>query len=164
VAILLEAKGYEQYVPWYKVRDHRPAGRIDAEVPLFPHYVFCRVKPASAGLIVSTPGVIRIVGAGSTPIPVLDEEIEAIRRVLDSHLPVEALQSYRIGQPIEIRTGPLSGLRGTLTRYAGRDRLVVSVSLLQRAVAVDIAASWVVPLRSTSVTPRQTYRDSMRPC
>lgn len=146
VARQIQQKGYEPFVPLYRSR-RRWADRMkELELPLFPSYVFCRVTMASAGRVVTTPGVIRIVGAGGVPIPVDDGEIEALRRVACTRLCAEPWPYLQAGQRVELCAGPLRGLQGVLAQSANGDRLIVSVSLLQRSVSVEISGHDVMPL------------------
>src|ERR1035437_10166011 len=80
VSTTLRGKGYEEFFPLY-CSERRWSDRIKKiELPLFPGYLFCRFDVSDRLLpILSTPGVICIVGAGKTPIPIDDEEIEAVR-------------------------------------------------------------------------------------
>lgn len=147
VASLLRYKGYEQYVPEY------PAASAQKKRPvrtpkLFPGYVFCRFDYASSGCVgvgtgvVSTPGVVRIVG-GRPPIPVPEQELDAIRRALDSHLQANPWPYLRVGEKVVIETGPLRGISGIIACTDRIHRLVLSVELLRRSVAVTVPAEWV---------------------
>src|ERR1019366_6505950 len=96
--------------------------------------------------ILTTPGVIGIVGAGKIPVPVDLEEIEAIRAILRSGLAAQPWPLLRVGSNVYIEGGPLAGLEGIITNTDKVYRLVVSVSLLQRAVAVEIDRDWARPI------------------
>ncbi len=146
VARQLAEKGYEQFVPLYRSR-RRWADRVkDLDLPLFPSYVFCRVTSQSAGRIVTTPGVVRIVGAGNVPVPVDEDEVRALQRVSTRREGLEPWPYVHVGQRVELRAGPLRGLQGVLVQASGGDRLIVSVSLLQRSVSVRIDACDVAPV------------------
>ncbi len=95
--------------------------------------------------ILTTPGVIGFVCVGPTRATVEDGEIEAIREVASSGLPVEPHEFLEVGQEVVIESGPLAGLSGVLVSAAESDRLVVSVRMLRRAVAVEIDRRWVTP-------------------
>ena len=148
VARYLEEKGYEPFLPLYRSK-RRWVDRVkELELPLFPNYVFCRVTSHAVGLIVSTPGVLRIVGAGNVPIPVDDSEVDALKRIVGTELPVEPWPFLHVDQKVEIQAGPLCGVRGVLTRIGNSDRLIVSVLLLQRSVSVEIDRCHVAPLEA----------------
>jgi transcription antitermination factor NusG len=144
-------KGYEVLLPLYRCRK-RWSDRIKVlELPLFPTYLFCRFDINMRLPVLSTSGVCRAVGIGKTPYPVDDNEIAAIRAVVDSGLGVLPCPSFNLGQRIRIELGPLAGVEGTLISFRGRSRMVVSVSLLQRAVAVEIDITWATPVSSPQV-------------
>jgi transcriptional antiterminator NusG len=147
VAAAMRGKGYEEFVPTYE-RRHRWSDRIRREArPLFPGYVFCRFDPRCRLPILTTPGVRAIVGAGREPVAVDEAEIEAVRRLVRSGLGVEPWPYFNAGDRVEIRDGPLCGVEGVLLEVKRRRRLVVSVTLLHRSVAVEIDGSAVMPAR-----------------
>src|ERR1017187_7564785 len=150
----LRAKGYEEFLPLYRSR-HRWSDRIkDLELPLFPGYLFCRFDVTDRFMpILTTPGVIGIVGAGKTPVPVDLEEIEAIRAILRSGLAAQPWPNLAVGSKVYIEGGPLAGVEGIVTNTDKVYRLIVSVGLLQRSVAVEIDRAWARPI-SDRMGPR----------
>jgi transcription antitermination factor NusG len=142
-SLLLENTGYECFVPTSKYI-RRWSDRIkEVEVPLFPGYFFCRMNPHNRLPVLMTPGVIQIVGVGKTPIPVEEEEMAAIRRVGKSGLPTMPWPYLEVGHVVRIEEGPLNGLTGIVLKIKSGLKLVLSVSLLQRSVAVEIDRTWV---------------------
>jgi len=93
-----------------------------------------------------TPGVIQVVGVGKSPIPVDDADIADIQTAVRSGLPRQPWPFLQIGQRVRVERGPLCGLEGILLNIKGRDRLILSVTLLQRSVAVEVEDSWVSPI------------------
>jgi transcription antitermination factor NusG len=146
VSTQLAGKGYESFVPMYTSRSRVAVRAKDVERPLFPNYIFCRITSASSGRIVTTPGVVRIVGYGNVPIPLDDGEIESIRQIVATAPRVEPWPRLEPGTRVEIADGPLRGVQGVLTRVAGGHRLIVSVTLLRRSVAVEVSADDVLAL------------------
>jgi transcription antitermination factor NusG len=139
----LRGKGFESYLPLYRIR-RRWSDRVkEIEAPLFPGYVFCRFNPLDRRVpVLTTPGVMNIVGAGRAPIPIPDEEVDAVRTMVDSGLAVQPWPFLGVGSKVYIDRGPLTGLEGIITGDKA-DNLVVSVTLLQRSVAVTIQREWV---------------------
>jgi transcription antitermination factor NusG len=134
----LKGKGYEWFLPLYKSR-RRWSDRVkEIEAPLFPGYLFCRFDPYDRLPILKTPGVAQIVGYNHIPIPVDEHEIMAIRRLVASGVPNFPCAYLEVGSKVRIDTGALRGLEGILTDVKGKRRLVLSISLLQRSVAVEI--------------------------
>jgi transcription antitermination factor NusG len=115
-------------------------------LPVFSNYVFCRFAPATRAGVLKTPGVRSLVGFGGCPAPVPDAEIEAIRKAVGSGLPVEPWPFVRAGDRVRVLDGPLRGLDGLLVSGANKTRVVVSVELLQRSVAVEIDRAALQPL------------------
>lgn len=142
---LLTNKGFQNLLPMYKCR-RRQVGRYRSILlPLFPGYVFCQFDPAVRLPILTTPGVIEIVGCGRIPIPICEGEMEAIRRLTSSHLQAEPWPYLEVGRKVYIHEGALQGTVGILIAYKNKQRLILSVTLLQCAVAVEIDRDWVSP-------------------
>jgi transcription elongation factor/antiterminator RfaH len=138
IAAILTAKGYEQYLPTYQVRHRWTDRTMTISLPLFPGYVFCRFDARRKLPIVSTPGVVSVVGFGAEPAPIPDAEIEAIQNVLASGLAPEPCPYLHEGQRIRVHSGALEGLEGVLLKDKSEYRLVISVNMLQRSISVGI--------------------------
>ena len=143
VAAILDSKGYEQYLPLYRRRRRWSDRVVTIEVPLFPGYVFCRFDIQRRLPVISTLGVVSIIGFGNDPEPIPDREIEAIERVLRSGAGAEPHPFLRVGQRVRVNQGALKDVEGILIRKKSDLRLVVSVSILQRSVSVEIDSSWI---------------------
>jgi transcription antitermination factor NusG len=150
VATLLRGKGYEPFLPVYKRRRQWSDRIKELELPLFPGYLLCRFNPVARLPILVTPGVIQVVGIRKEPTPVDDAEIAAIQAAVRSGLPREPWPFLHVGQRVRVESGPLSGLEGILLDLKGRHRVVLSVSLLQRSVAVEVDDAWVIPINSAA--------------
>lgn len=140
----LRTKGYDEFLPVYRTHRKWSHHAKEIEVPLFPGYLFCRLDPAERLLpVLTTPGVIRIVSFGKMPVPMGDDEIDAIRKIVLSGLMAEPWAFAETGSRVMMDRGPLAGMEGIVISVAGSDRLVVSVTLLHRSIAVEIERSWV---------------------
>jgi transcription antitermination factor NusG len=162
----LRGKGYEEFLPMYR-SSRQWCDRIKKlDLQLFPGYLFCRFDVHHQLPILTTPGVISIVGAGKTPIPVDDDEIEAIKAILRSGLAVQPWPLLQVGSKVYIERGPLAGVEGIITNTEKVYRLVVSVSLLQRSVAVEIDREWARPIVDRigprAANPKQLTRSMAR--
>ena len=144
-ALALEVKGFQQFLPLYRSRRKWSDRYKAVEMPLFPGYVFSRFDPRVRAPILTIPGVLYIVGLGKIPLPVDDSEIAALRAIVISGLPARPWPFLKVGQLVRMEDGPLTGLTGILQDFKGSHRLVVSVTLLQRAVAVEVESDWVSP-------------------
>ena len=142
----LRGKGYEVFLPLYRAR-RQWSDRVKViEQPLFPGYLFCRLDVTARAPVVETPGVVSFVSFGRTPAAVDEQVIRNIQEIIRSGLPMGPWPYLREGQRVEVSQGPLKGLRGILTRLKNEFRVVVSVTLLQRSVAVEVDREIVRPL------------------
>jgi transcription antitermination factor NusG len=94
----------------------------------------------------TTPGVASVVGFGNEPAPIAETEIEYIRIILESGLASEPCPFLREGQRVRITQGSLKDVEGILIRKKADWRLIVSVTMLQRSVAVEVDHKWIVPV------------------
>jgi transcription antitermination factor NusG len=141
----LTGMSYESFLPLYMSRRRWSDRFKEIECPLFPGYVFCRLNPLDRLPILMILGVSLIVGMGKTPEPIDEIEIAAIQSAVKSGLPSQPWPFIQIGQRVRIEHGPLCGLEGILLDFRGRHRLVLSVTLLQRSIAVQVEDAWVTP-------------------
>jgi transcription antitermination factor NusG len=147
VARAFDSRVVENYLPVYRGR-YRTAGRFkDVDLPLFPQYVFCKMNAFSPGYILSTPGVFRFVAFGGQMAAIDSQELESIRRAVDSGEPLQPWPFLKAGDTVEVAEGPLRGVVGQLIRFKGECQLVLSLSMLQRSVAVAVERRWVRPCR-----------------
>jgi transcription termination/antitermination protein NusG len=147
VSTVLGHKGVEQFLPTYRSRRIWTDRVKVLDLPLFPGYIFCRIPLEERNRVVTIDGVIGFVGAGRLPIPISDPEIEAIRTIVQSDVKAQPWPFLKIGQTVRICHGSLAGIEGILVRVKNSWRLVVSVTLLERSVAVEIDAAYVSPVR-----------------
>ena len=146
VAVVLGHKGFESFLPLYR-RYHCWSDRSKAvDLPLFPGYVFCRMDPRLRLPALTIPGALHFVGIGKVPMPIDDAEVAAIERTVRSGLATEPWEYLEVGQLVRFEEGPLGGLEGILIESRKRCRVVVSVTLLKRSVAVEIERHWITPL------------------
>jgi len=143
VAQILSNKGLEIFLPLYRVA-HRWQDRTkQLSLPLFPCYLFLRGGLDRRLQILTTPGVHTIVGWAGRPAVIPEVEIDAVRRAVESFLRVEPHPFLKCGDWVRVKSGPLQGLEGILVRKKNLFRLVLSVELLGRSVAVEVDACMV---------------------
>jgi transcription antitermination factor NusG len=138
VANQLSDKGYETFVPTYVNRRKWSDREKSLTLPLFPSYVFCRFNIHARLPVLTTPGVNCVLGVGRTPTPVDENEIASLRQVILSGAPTQPSPYVSVGELVHVEDGPLKGLAGIVVRVRGGHRLIVSVSLLMRSIAVEI--------------------------
>jgi transcription antitermination factor NusG len=141
---LLARKGYECFLPIYRQKRQRSDRIVEVELPLFPTYVFCRFNQTALGKAIMTPGVIRIIGFGGRPAEVDINEIEALQILARSDFLREPWMYIPDGTLLRVETGPLAGAQGIFCADEDRGCLIISVTLLQRSVAVFLDENTVV--------------------
>ncbi len=152
--IILLARGLEAYLPLYRSLRRWSDRKKIVNACLFPAYVFCRFHRRDRLTVLNLPSAISIVSFGDAPAPVPDAEIDAVRTVLASQRPAGPWPFLASGQRVRIRSGAMVGLEGLLVGQKDVWRVVVSVTLLQRSVAVEIDRDMVEPVRSPRVSGR----------
>ncbi|HEV2103825.1 MAG TPA: UpxY family transcription antiterminator [Candidatus Acidoferrum sp.] len=157
--LLLENSGFECYLPVSKSSRKWSDRTKELNVPLFPGYLFCRMNPNDRLPILITPGVVQIVGRGKTPIPIEEQEIAAIRRVANSGLSTTPWPYLQVGQTARIEDGPLQGMSGIVVRIKSGLKLVLSVQLLQRSIAVEINRNWIRATHPVKTSEHRTAEE-----
>ena len=145
-SLLLSGKGYQTLLPTYSVKKSWSGKLREVNAPLFPGYVFCQFNVHNRLPVLVTPGVIAVVGRGKVPVPVEDGEIAAIQALVSSGHEAEPWPFLELGQRVRIESEPFEGLEGILINSKGNHRIVLSVSLLRRSVALEIDRSCVRPI------------------
>ncbi len=142
----LEARGIEPFLPlverWRQWKDRRK----QVAFPLFPGYCFARFPLSQRVAVLSTQGVVQILGNQEGPVSVPDAEIEAVRRLVESTLHYDPHPYLTEGMQVEVIRGPLAGLRGLLLRKGARARLVIGVALIHQGASVELDAFDVSPV------------------
>lgn len=139
VAAILTGKGYVNFLPLYTRRTRSRS----TELPLFPGYVFCRFDPRVRLPVLSVPGVFSIVCAAGVPEPVDEREIANLQRVISCGLKREPWPNLPSGSLVTITSGPMEGVQGVVARHKTSMRVIISVTLLQRSVAVEVEREWL---------------------
>lgn len=156
VSELLRNKRFETFLPLYK-RPLRYARRQrEFELPLCPGYLFCHTTLVRWLAIMTTPGVIRIIGGGRTPIPMNQKEISSIKKALEAGVPMSPYHFCQSGEIGRIRSGSLAGVEGVVVKSKQAVRLILCVTLLRRAVMLEIDSNCVglVPTGSAASVNR----------
>jgi transcription antitermination factor NusG len=140
VARHFEFQRIESFLPLYTEMHRWKNGcRVNVEQPLFPGYIFARIGRRDSPQVRSVPGVLLIVGSGREPQPLPDFEIEALRSGL--HLRKFEPHPYLVvGEKARIKSGSLAGMVGVLARKKNNLRVVLTLELIMRSVAVEVDA------------------------
>ena len=146
-ANILRSKGFEEFLPSYKSKRQWSDRQKEIELPLFPGYVFCRFDVRIQAPILTTPGVMRVVGANMA-IP--DSEIEAIQMVMKRGVSAKPCEYLKVGTKVEVISGPLAGVCGILVSRTNQYRLILSVTLVQNSISVEVDYRDLVPVRDAT--------------
>jgi transcription termination/antitermination protein NusG len=148
----LESRSIESFLPLYQVTRSYQGRRAKVELPLFPGYLFTRISRAERTNVLTAPGVLRLVSVVGKPVAIPDVEIEALRHLLICHK-AEPTAYMGLGKRVRFVGGPFSGLEGTVARTKGVARVIVSMDLIMRSVAVEVDAGQLELLREHSHSP-----------
>ncbi len=121
--------------------------RKELDLPLFPGYIFVRIALKDRLQVLKVPGVIQFVSFSGKPAPLPESDIESLRNGLVGGYHAEPHPYLKVGKRVRVRNGPFSGMEGILTRRKDKFRVVLSIELIQRSVAVEVDESEVEPLR-----------------
>jgi len=146
VARQLELRSIESFLPLYEKVSRWKDRRVKLQLPLFSGYVFVRMSLQEKLRVLEIPSVVRLVGFNGIPTPLNDEEMEAMQRGLSCKLRTEPHPFLSVGRRVYIKAGPFAGLHGILLRKKSGCRFVLSIELIQRAIAVDVDGADVLPM------------------
>jgi transcription antitermination factor NusG len=153
IASQIEGRGFECFLPTYKSLRKWSDRTKEVDQALFPGYLFCRFEYQERQPIVTAAGVVQVVGNGRIAIAIPDAEIEALQVAVSSGIPAQPWPYLKAGELVRVNYGHLSGLEGILVNFKGNHRVVLSVTLLQRSLALEVDLSWV-----SAVAPQKQER------
>jgi len=146
VAEQLALRGVEHFHPRYQVDRRWNRRWVVLDLPLFPGYVFVRIPWSERLRVLEVPGVVYLVTFGGVPAALETGQIELLRDCLASAskvLPHPFLQS---GRRVRFCEGPFRGLAGVLQRRKGRNRLIVSIQVIQKSMSIEVDATTIEPV------------------
>ncbi len=146
VAAEFGRRSVESFLPLYSSVRRWKDRRVQLQMPLFPGYVFAHLALNDRLRVIQVPGVVKLVGFGGQPVALPDEQVEALRTGLNGQLRAEPHPYLTIGRRIRIVRGAFQGAEGTLVRKKGIFRVVLSLELIMRSIAVEVDASDVEPM------------------
>ena len=145
VASQLVEREVEHFLPLYHSVRRWSDRRVELDVPLFPGYVFVRLELRDRLRVLQIPSVVHLVGFGGLPVALPDTEMEIMRSGLSQSLRAEPHPFLTVGRRVRITGGAFAGLEGILKKKKGSLRAVVSLTLIQRSVALDVDVADVAP-------------------
>jgi transcription antitermination factor NusG len=144
----LSERSVEVFLPMREILSRWKDRKKRIWLPLFPGYIFVHHvdTPANRYRVLSVPGAVRFVGFNARAVPIPQDQIDGVRRFLESNLAVDPYPYIKIGRRVEVIAGPLTGIQGKLVQKKGRFRFVIQVDLIRQAISVEIDASDVRPI------------------
>ncbi len=145
-ALALEQRSVPCFLPLYRAK-RRWSDRVkEVELPLFPGYVFAQFRFDRRLPVLKVPGVASIVTFGEQSAPVPDTEIDAVRKMIEAGRLIQPWPFLTAGKRVRVEGGSLDGVEGILLEIKNSLRVVVSIPMLQRSVAVELDRDMVTPL------------------
>jgi transcription termination/antitermination protein NusG len=146
VASEIQARDVEHFLPVYSSVRRWKDRRVNLELPLFPGYVFVRLALRDRLRVLQIHSVVRLVGFNGQPVALPDEEMEILRSGISQRLHAAPHPFLTVGRRVQITNGPFAGLEGVMKRRKSNLRVVLSLNLIQRSIAVDVDSADVRPL------------------
>lgn len=133
-------KRIETFLPLRKVLSRWKDRNKIVHIPLFPGYFFIYICPSSQDqlAVLTTPGVVKILGNGGNLFPIPSNQITAIQTLLTTNLEFQPDEYDLTGREAIVIRGPLNGILGKVIERRGKHRLIISIDLIQRSVAAEV--------------------------
>jgi len=147
VALQMDANQIPYFLPLYKSVRRWKDRKKQVEMPLFPGYVFVQIGLHNRLQVLKVPGVVQLISFNGKPAPVPDSEIEVLRRGLSNRMATEPHPYLKVGKRVRVHSGPMAGVEGILIRRKEKLRVVLSIHLIQRSVAVEVDETEIEPTR-----------------
>jgi transcription antitermination factor NusG len=138
VAEQIGLRSFPCFLPLYRSLRRWKDRRKELELALFPGYVFVQMALENKLQVLELPGVVRLVSFNGQPAVVPADEIEVLRDRLSDARSIEPHPYLRAGRRVRVRCGAMAGLEGIIVRRKDRCRLVFSIDLIMRSVAVEV--------------------------
>jgi len=150
VSDLLVQKSIESFLPTFTKVSQWKDRRVSLEIPLFAGYVFVRIHLNEKTRVLSVPSVIRLLSNRGGPIPVSDDEIDAVRLCIRHGGKLQRHTFLTTGDHVRVKSGAFEGLQGIVIRSNNSCRVVVSVALIHQSVALEVGAELLELVSSPS--------------
>jgi transcription antitermination factor NusG len=145
VALQLEERRVNCFLPVYRSVRRWKDRRKELDLVLFPGYVFVHLDLKDRLRVLQVPSVVRLVSFNGYPAPLPDGEIEALSNGLAKGVRAEPHPYLKVGHRVRVKYGPLAGTQGILVRRKDKFRIVLSIDLIMRSVAVEVDEADVEP-------------------
>ena len=140
---ILEEQGYEVYLPLLKERKKWSDRKKWIEYPLFKSYIFIKIEAKDSIFVLKTPGIVKIVKFGRNFTPIMDETINALRKMIIGDYNPEPTDYFVSGDPVIIKDGPLKGLKGEIITMHNQDRFIIRIDAIQQSISLKIKRAFL---------------------
>ncbi len=146
VAQHFQQRQIESFLPLYSSRRNwKDGSKTILELPLFPSYIFVHIPLANRVPVLEVPGVLSLVTCGKHPMPLPDEEVDALRLGLQA-CKAEPHPYLVDGERVRIRVGAFAGMEGVVLRLNNRVRVVLTMQQIMQSLAVELDPSDLEPI------------------
>jgi transcription antitermination factor NusG len=159
VALQVEERRISCFLPLYRSVRRWKDRRKELELALFPGYVFVRLALQDRLRVLQLPSAVCLVSFNGQPAPLPESEIEQLRQRLSRGGCVEPHPYLCVGRRVRVCGGPMQGLEGIIVRRKDRCRVVFSLDLIMRSMAVEVDESDVEPVSESPKTRIPAARD-----
>jgi transcription antitermination factor NusG len=142
-ADLLARKEFDVLLPLYSAMHKWKDRKVEVLLPVFPGYLFVRTTLSRKLDLLCTSGVFWMVSSAGQACIVPERDIQMVRRISSAPQRIQPHAYLSAGELVRVRVGPFAGLRGVLTRVKSSFRVVLSLELLQKSVALELDASQI---------------------
>jgi transcription antitermination factor NusG len=162
----LAAKSITHLLPLWRKRSIWKDRVKFVEVTLFIGYLFGYFALQDRIAVLETVGVARLVGINGKPMPIPEEQIVAVRTMMEHRLPCTPHPYLVEGMRVRIKCGLLAGTEGILIQKKQRHRLVINVDVIQQAMTIEVDSATIEPLdaRPQAISPLTLGSSPCAPC
>lgn len=134
----LVKKNIETFLPLRTVINQWKDRKKKVELPLFPGYLFVNTTKEERLAVLNAKGVVRMLGVNGMPIPIPCQQIEGIKKLVQSKFEYDPYPYLTEGKEVIVINGPLQGVQGKIIDKKGIHRLILSVEIIRRSISVEI--------------------------
>lgn len=164
-AAMLGTLGVQHFLPLKSELRQWSDRKQTVHLPLFSGYLFVRMDPNKDSRleVLKTPGIAGFVGNNTGPLPIPDQQIEDIRTVLTERVECSVLPFLEEGARVRVVRGPLAGIEGRLLQGNSTSRLLISIEMIHKSLAVSVSRDDVELLDSNATRHRDLHPMSGTP-
>jgi len=140
VALQLSLRSIEHYLPLYAERSRWSDRTVTLERPLFPGYVFVRFSRETRLPVISTPGVLKVLGNRGAAI-VDRSEVDRIRNGLANGYMLRPHTGISTGTRVRVCRGMFEGMEGIVSELRRNCNVIIRLSAVEQYFSLEAALS-----------------------